>query len=119
MELEGGSRGGSILISMPTALEPKAFRDGMRERIRWKGASRDPNEVVKIVNKVNDIYVQFDVVEALSETVVGRGKQKQANREKRAVGSRHRRLHNQTRGVVSKHLLADGGNQCGGARMRV
>lgn len=50
---------------MLTALEPKAFRDKVRQRVRWEGTVRNPYEIMHIADEVEERYVQHEAVEAV------------------------------------------------------
>lgn len=51
-------------------LEPKAFRDGVRERDRWKGAGY-PDEIVNILDKAEEKHVQHEEGEAVNKAAAG------------------------------------------------
>lgn len=64
--------GEAIDTSMLTALEPKAFRHEVRERVRCEGAGKDPDEMDGILDEVNENIVQHEAIETANKAAAGR-----------------------------------------------
>lgn len=55
---------GVVVTFVLTALEPRDFRDEVRENVRWGKAGDDPNKVMQIMHEVNGKCLQCEAVES-------------------------------------------------------
>lgn len=57
-----------------TGLKPEAFRDEVRERVRWERAGKDKGEMANIMDKVKEKYFLYEAVDAVNISAAGRNK---------------------------------------------
>lgn len=72
--------GGAIVTPMLTALKTEAFRDEVRQRVKWERAGKDQDEMVNIMDKVKEKYFLYEAVEAANMAAAGRSNYRRDNK---------------------------------------
>lgn len=63
---------GAVVTYLLFVLEAQAFRNEVRDQVRWEGASKDPDGMVRTIGRVKEIYIQHEAVGAANIAVAGR-----------------------------------------------
>lgn len=70
----------AIVTFLSAALEPNAFRYKVRERIMLEVASKDPYEIVRIMDVMKKAYVRNEGMEATNRAAAGRNERRQEDK---------------------------------------
>lgn len=69
----GGSwKGGSSHAYDELHSSPRTFHIEMRQRVRWEGADKDPDDMVKTMGEVKETHIQQKAVKAVNTAAAGR-----------------------------------------------